>query len=159
MQATHETLMSLWGALQSNATMVLHAAGWLEGGLTFGFEKFIQDIEALQAVAHLCQPVDASEDAIGFDAIAQVAPGGHFFETEQTMARYSTAFLEPLNADLSNFGNWTKSGAMTAEARATAKWQAICENHVPPAGSDARLGRIEHMIADMTQAGGAPILE
>ncbi|MDB9839751.1 trimethylamine methyltransferase family protein, partial [Planktomarina temperata] len=134
MQATHETVMSLWGCLQANATMVIHAAGWLEGGLTFGFEKFIQDIEALQAIAHLCKPVAADAAAIGLDAIEQVAPGGHFFETDQTLNNYSTAFLEPINADLSNFGTWQKNGALTAEARATAKWQAILHDFTAPAG-------------------------
>jgi trimethylamine--corrinoid protein Co-methyltransferase len=92
MQATHETVMSLWGCLQANATMVIHSAGWLEGGLTFGFEKFIQDIEALQSIAHLCKPVPSDASAIGLDAIAQVAPGGHFFATDQTMAQYSSVF-------------------------------------------------------------------
>ena len=92
MQATHETVMFLWGCLQTNATMVIHSAGWLEGGLTFGFEKFIQDIEALQSIAHLCKPVPSDASAIGLDAIAQVAPGGHFFATDQTMAQYSSVF-------------------------------------------------------------------
>ena len=159
MQATHETVMSLWGCLQANATMVIHAAGWLEGGLTFSFEKFIQDIEALQAIAHLCKPVAADAAAIGLDAIEQVAPGGHFFETDQTLNNYSTAFLEPINADLSNFGTWQKNGALTAEARATAKWQAILHDFTAPPGAQERVGRVEAMIARFTQAGGAPILE
>jgi trimethylamine--corrinoid protein Co-methyltransferase len=139
--------------------MVIHAAGWLEGGLTFGFEKFIQDIEALQAIAHLCKPVAADAAAIGLDAIEQVAPGGHFFETDQTLNNYSTAFLEPINADLSNFGTWQKNGALTAEARATAKWQAILHDFTAPPGAQERVGRVEAMIARFTQAGGAPILE
>jgi trimethylamine--corrinoid protein Co-methyltransferase len=159
MQATHETVMSLWGCLQANATMVIHAAGWLEGGLTFGFEKFIQDIEALQAIAHLCKPVAADTAAIGLDAIGQVAPGGHFFETDQTLKHYSTAFLEPVNADLTNFGTWQKNGALTAEARATAKWQAILHDFTAPPGAEERMGRMEAMIAKFTQAGGAPIVE
>jgi trimethylamine--corrinoid protein Co-methyltransferase len=158
MQATHETVMSLWGCLQANATMVIHAAGWLEGGLTFGFEKFIQDIEALQAIAHLCTPVAADAAAIGLDAIEQVAPGGHFFETDQTLEQYSTAFLEPVNADLSNFGTWKKNGALTAEARATAKWQAILRDFTAPPDAQERIGRMEGMIARFTPAGGAPIV-
>ena len=159
MQATHETLMSLWGALQGNATIVLHSAGWLEGGLTFGFEKFIQDIEALQCIAHLCSPIDTTPAAIGYDAIAQVKPGGHFFETEQTMARYRTAFLEPLNAELSNYGTWTKNGAQTAEERACAKWQSVLANFNAPAECAQRLERIAPLIERFKAAGGAPILE
>lgn len=159
MQATHETVMSLWGCLQANATMVIHSAGWLEGGLTFGFEKFIQDIEALQSIAHLCKPVPSDASAIGLDAIAQVAPNGHFFATDQTMAQYSSAFLPSLNADLSNFGTWSKNGALTAEERATKKWQQVIADFVPPAGTEGRLSNIANMVAEFTQAGGAPILD
>lgn len=56
-QAPHEKEMSVWGCLRANATLLIHSAGWLEGGLTFRFEKFIQDIGGLQSIAHLCKPV------------------------------------------------------------------------------------------------------
>ena len=101
----------------------------------------------------------ADTAAIGLDAIGQVAPGSHFFEIDQTLSHYSTAFLEPVNADLSNFGTWQKNGALTAEARATAKWQALLHSYIPPAGAEERLSRMEGMIAAFTQAGGAPIVE
>ena len=101
----------------------------------------------------------ADTAAIGLDAIGQVAPGGHFFETDQTLKHYSTAFLEPVNADLTNFGTWQKNGALTAEARATAKWQAILHDFTAPPGAEERMGRMEAMIAKFTQAGGAPIVE
>ena len=47
-QAIWETQMSLWGALTGGANIVIHAAGWLEGGLSASYEKFILDIEQLQ---------------------------------------------------------------------------------------------------------------
>ena len=101
----------------------------------------------------------ADAAAIGLDAIEQVAPDGHFLEIDQTLNNYSTAFLEPINADLSNFGTWQKNGALTAEARATAKWQAILHDFTAPPGAQERVGRVEAMMARFTQAGGAPILE
>ena len=58
----------------ANATLTIHAAGWLEGGLTFGYEKFITDIEALQTVAELCKKTEATDSEIGFDAIKDVDP-------------------------------------------------------------------------------------
>ena len=101
----------------------IHAAGWLEGGLSVSFEKLITDIEALQTIAELCAATPGDDDAIGFEAIAEVQPGGHFFSAGHTMARYRTAFYEPLVADWSNFGNWSEAGGKNATLRANAIWK------------------------------------
>ncbi|WP_127114214.1 trimethylamine methyltransferase family protein [Shimia sediminis] len=159
MQGAGETHQALWGNLMANATMVFHAAGWLEGGISFGFEKFINDVEALQIIAQLCTRPEGSADALGWDALAQVDPGGHFFATDQTMARYEEAFYKPLVADLNNFGTWEMNGAVTAEARATEIWQQVLAEYTPPKGSETRAGRIEEFVAKATEAGGAPILD
>ncbi len=159
MQAAGETHMSLWGNLMANAGMVKHAAGWLEGGLTFGFEKFINDVEALQIIAALCMRPDASADALGWDALNEVAPGGHFFATGQTMARFETAFHPPLVADLSNYGTWEKNGAVPSDERATQIWQQVLRDFAPPPGSAERRARLAPFIARRTEQGGAPILD
>lgn len=159
MQAAGETHMSLWGNLMANAGMVFHSAGWLEGGLTFGFEKFINDIEALQTIATLCVRPEASEDALGWDALSQVDPGGHFFATDQTLARYETAFYAPLVADLNNFGSWSKAGAQPSDHRATEIWQQALKEYQEPDGADARRAALDEFVAKGTAAGGAPILD
>ncbi len=159
MQAAQETSMALWGTLQAGATMVFHACGWLEGGLTLGFEKFVADIEMLQTIAHLCQPPAADDDAMGWDALISVDPGGHFFDTQQTMERYRDAFAEPLLADLSNHGTWMASGGQTAEERATALWMQKLADFQPPEGAQDRAERIATMIERMTAGGGAPLIE
>src|SRR5690606_1716652 len=46
MQAALETTMGLWGASLAHGTLIVHTAGWLEGGLTFGYEKFVNDVES-----------------------------------------------------------------------------------------------------------------
>ena len=154
-QGVQETTMALWGAVLAQATVTIHAAGWLEGGLTFGYEKFILDIEALQSFAHLATPAPATPEDIGFDAIAEVSPGGHFFATQHTMQRYQTAFYHPLVADLSNHGTWVENGARTAEERATAIWQDRLETYTPPAACEGTADRLAQFIADGTAKGGA----
>ena len=159
MQGAGENHMALWGCLMGNAGMVKHAAGWLEGGLTFGFEKFINDVEGLQTIASLCARPDASEDAMGWEAMTEVDPGGHFFATGQTMERYEAAFYAPLIADLNNFGTWEKAGARPSDERATDIWQRLLAEYSAPAGADERGARIAQYIADHAAAGGAPILD
>ncbi len=155
MQAAGETHMGLWAALQANATLTVHSAGWLEGGLTFGYEKFINDVEALQMIAELCRPVEEDEDSLAWSALADVQPGGHFFATDHTMQRYRDAFYQPLVADLSNFGNWAEAGALTSTQRATGLWQSILRDFQPPAHGAQAVERVARYIEDHTAAGGA----
>lgn len=154
-QAAHETQFALWGSVLAGATVCIHAAGWLEGGLSVSLEKLITDIEALQTVAELCQQTPGDADAIGFEAIAEVQPGWHFFSAAHTMERYRTAFYEPLVADWSNFGNWTQAGSKTATERATGIWKRILADFQPPASAVATAGALDEFIARRTEQGGA----
>jgi len=159
MQAATETSMALWGAMMANATLTLHAAGWLEGGLTFGYEKFINDIEALQTVAELAVRPTVADAEIGFDAIAEVEPGGHFFSISHTMERYSTEFYQPVIADLRNIGAWTEAGGLTSAERATGIWKRILAEFEKPSTGDAAAERLKPYIEKKTKAGGAAPVE
>ena len=156
MQAAGETHMSLWGSMLANATLIVHGAGWLEGGLTFGYEKFINDVEALQTLAVLCQSPGDDEGSLGWDALEEVNPGGHFFGAEHTMQRYRDAFYPPLVADLGNFGSWQEAGGKTSTERAVAIWKSALAAHSPPPHTEVAVGRIKNYIARRTAAGGAP---
>jgi trimethylamine--corrinoid protein Co-methyltransferase len=159
MQAATENNMALWGGLMANATLIIHAAGWLEGGLSFGFEKFINDVESLQMIAELCQRPAGSGAELAWDAIADVQPGGHFFATQHTMDRFETAFYQPLVADLRNYGQWTEAGSPTSTERATAIWKSTLRDFTPPKGAGERTERIAKYIETKTALGGAAPLD
>ena len=154
-QGAQETLFGLCGSLIAGASVCIHAAGWLEGGLSVSFEKWITDMEAVQTIAELCAGAPEDDDAIGFDAIAEVAPGGHFFAAAHTMSRYRTAFYEPIVADLSNHGNWTQSGAKTATERASEVWRRRIAEHQPPPSAVRAAEAIDPFIARRSAEGGA----
>ncbi len=156
-QAAHETEISAWGALMAGATVIIHAAGWLEGGLSVSYEKFITDMEMVQVMAELCTPTPADAAAQAFEALKEVPPGGHFFGCAHTMERFSTAFYEPLIADWSNFGTWSERGAQDASTRATATWEQILADHTRPAAATGdRIAALDAFIDKRTQEGGAP---
>ncbi len=159
MQAALETTMGLWGASMAHGTLIVHTAGWLEGGLTFGYEKFINDVESLQMFAELCTRPSGSAAEIGFDAIAEVAPGGHFFQTQHTMDRYQTAFYAPIVADLNNFGTWTENGSRTSAERATDVWKQVLREARAPEGAAERLERLRPVVEAGKAAGGAPAMD
>ncbi len=156
-QAANENQMGLWGCLMAGATVIIHSAGWLEGGLTVSYEKLITDVEVLNMIAELCAGAKAGTDEIGFaNALSEVDPSGHFFATSQTMERYNTEFYEPVVHDYANFGTWTERGAKDATARATEVWQTILAGDTGPQLDDARVGALNDFIEKRKAEGGAP---
>ncbi len=156
-QSVYEFLMSAWGSILGGVNVMVHAAGWLEGGLTGSMEKFILDIEMLQTFAEIFTPLNSDDDELAFEAIASVDPGGHFFGCEHTMARYQTAFYEPLVSDWSNFGQWSDNGSLTATQRANAIWKRILDEFEPPSMDVSRVEELKAFIDRRSAEGGAPI--
>ena len=154
-QAAYESEMSLWGALMGGCNLLIHGAGWLEGGLSASLEKFILDIEMLQMFAELFQPVPFSEDEIAFEDIRQVGPGGHFFAAPHTMNRYQSAFYAPLVSDWRNFGAWSEDGARTATERANRIWKRVLAEFTPPPLDPARADALSDFVARRRAEGGA----
>ncbi|MGR3485610.1 MAG: trimethylamine methyltransferase family protein [Paracoccaceae bacterium] len=155
-QAAGETQLGLWGCLLGGATVIIHAAGWLEGGLTVSYEKIVTDVEILNMVGELCAGARAGAADIGFaEALSQVAPQGHFFDTPQTMARYSTEFYAPIVHETANHGTWTERGAQDASMRATRVWEAVLDAPPEPILPPDRLEAIQAFRARREAEGGA----
>ncbi len=155
-QAANENQMGLWGCLMAGATVVIHSAGWLEGGLSVSYEKIVTDVEVLNMIAELCAGAKAGPNEIGFDtALSEVNPSGHFFAASQTMERYNTEFYEPIVHDYANFGTWTERGSVDTNHRATRVWQEILEADNRPDVDSDRFGALQDFIAKRTAEGGA----
>ena len=131
-QAAYESEMSIWAAVMGHTNLVFHAGGWLEGGLTASFEKLIVDAEMLQMMAEYMTPVTVNDETLAIDAIAEVPPGGHFFGASHTLARYESAFYEPIVSDWRNFETWEEGGSLTATQRANAIWKQLLAEYEPP---------------------------
>jgi trimethylamine--corrinoid protein Co-methyltransferase len=131
-QAAYETLWSLWPAVLGHANLVMHAAGWLEGGLTVSLEKFVIDLENLAMFARFLQGFAVDGEALAIESIAAVGPGGHHFGTAHTQARFRTEHYQSGLADRQSYDAWAEAGRADAAQRAHRIWQEAVANYAPP---------------------------
>ena len=131
-QAAAESLWTLWPAVLAHTNFIVHAAGWLEAGLTVSFEKFVMDVENLAMIQHFLQGPAWDGDIFALEAIDSVGPGGHHFGTEHTQARYQTAFYPNFLHDRRNFGTWQEGSSEDIVQRANKLWQQLVKEYTPP---------------------------
>jgi trimethylamine--corrinoid protein Co-methyltransferase len=134
----------------------MHSAGWMEGGLTASFEKFILDCDLLQMVAEFLTPLDVSPAGLGLDAVRDVGPGGHYFGTAHTLERFETAFYSPIISDWRNFETWDEGGRPTAYDKANSVWQKELAAYERPYMDPAIEEELDAFVAKRKAEGGAP---
>lgn len=157
-QGAWETMFNLLGALRGGANVVFHAAGWQEGGLVASFEKFVLDVEILTTLVESWQPITVDADELAYDTIAAVEPGGHFFGTDHTIARFETAFVESIVALRQPFEAWQEKGGPDARLRANAVWKAWLAEHEDPERDSSVIEELQDYVARRTAEGGAPVI-
>jgi trimethylamine--corrinoid protein Co-methyltransferase len=155
-QAAWESAFSLWACVTGKANIVYHSAGWLEGGLTASYEKFVMDCETLQQVMHYMHPLPATDDDLAVEAIREVGPHGHFFGAAHTQARYETAFYGPFLSDWRNFERWSAAGAEETPQRANRIWKQILAEFEPPPLDSAIEEELRAFVERRKREGGAP---
>jgi len=131
-QSAYESQMSLWSSILGHAHLMMHGVGWLEGGLVASFEKMIVDAEMLQMMAKTLEPIEVTRESLGLDAIREVGPGGHYFGTAHTLARYEREHYTPLLSDWRNFETWRLAGAQESAQRANTIYKALLAQYEPP---------------------------
>ena len=111
---------------------MLHTAGWLEGGLSMGYEKFIMDADQASMIEVMLIGVDTSENSQAMDAFREVGPGSHFLGSEHTQKNFETAFYRSTVADNNSFEQWEQDGALDCAQRANVIWKKMLEDYEEP---------------------------
>ncbi|MGA1556278.1 MAG: trimethylamine methyltransferase family protein [Ilumatobacteraceae bacterium] len=155
-QAAYESMFSLWGAVSGNSHFTMHGAGWMEGGLHASFEKMVLDADLLHMVSAALDPLVVDDDTLALDAIAEVGPGGHFFGTAHTQARFRTEFYRPMISDWRNYETWEEAGSPEAAAKAEHLVAAFLGEYRPPAMPDDRLAELTDFVDRRVAEGGVP---
>ncbi len=146
-QAAYESAHTLLPTVQAGVNFVLHAAGWLEGGLTLGYEKLVMDADQLGAMAVHAQGVDLSDNGQAMEAFRTNTHGDHFLGNAHTLANFETAFWRSEVADNNSFEQWSEEGSLTAAQRANARWKELLAGYEPPPIDDAVDEELRDFIA------------
>ncbi len=155
-QAVWESVFSLWGVTSGHVNMVMHAAGWLEGGLVASFEKFVMDCELLQQLTYYHRPVGTSEEELAIEAIRDVGPNGNFFDCDHTRERYRDAFYSPFLSDWRNFESWREAGSPCSHDHANTLWKRLVSEFEPPEIDSSIREELEAFVTKRREQGGAP---
>ena len=132
-QAAYESANTLLPTCLAGVNFVLHTAGWLEGGLAMGYEKFVMDADQAGMMHTLLAGVDLTENGQALAAIREVGPGKHFLGCAHTQANFQTAFYRSPLADNNSFEQWESEGSADMAKRANAFYKKQLAAYEPPA--------------------------
>ncbi len=132
-QAAYEATNTLITSALAGVNFMLHTAGWLEGGLAMGYEKFILDADQANMIAILLGGIDLSENGQAMDALREVGPGAHFLGSTHTHANFETAFYSSPVSDSNSFEQWEAEGSIDAAQRANGVWKRMLNEYEAPA--------------------------
>ena len=131
-QAMADSVAAMWSTVLSGANQVWHAAGWLEGGLTMSYEKFILDLDQCGAMLKMLRGFNVEEESFGRDAYTETGPGENFLMTGHTLRHYATSNYEPSIPEAGPFETWEENGAPDAAERAARVWKKHLADYVQP---------------------------
>ncbi|MBQ4824515.1 trimethylamine methyltransferase family protein [Leisingera sp. HS039] len=151
-QAMQDSAGAMWATLLSGGHQVWHAAGWLEGGLVMSYEKFIMDLDHCGALLKMLQGFTVEDEDFGRDAYGEAGPGGNFLSTGHTLRHYTTANYEPQIPDAGPYETWDENGRLTADQRATARWQQMLAEYQPPPMPDSTRTALNDFVAERKAA-------
>ena len=132
-QAASESANTLLPTCLAGVNFVLHTAGWLEGGLSMGYEKFIMDVDQAGMMHTFLAGVDLSENGQAMDAIREVGPGKHFLGCAHTQANFEDAFYRSPITDNNSYEQWQDEGSKDLAQRANLLWKKqLAQYQAPP---------------------------
>ena len=146
-QAAYETANSLNMALLAGVNFMLHACGWLEGGLVSSYEKFVMDADQLGILHHLARGIDMSENGLAMEAIREVGPGSHYLGSAHTQANFKEAFWRSDLLDYRPFETWDEDGAKDTQALASDRVARMLGDYQAPARDEGLAEALSDYVA------------
>jgi trimethylamine--corrinoid protein Co-methyltransferase len=132
-QAAYESAVSFMATMQAGVNFNLHTAGWLEGGLAIGYEKFMLDEDQASMAGAYLAGVDTTENGYALQAMLDGGPGKHFLGSPHTLANFENAFWRSELSNNDSFEQWELDGGLDAAQRANRRWkERLAAYEAPP---------------------------
>ncbi|OED43547.1 trimethylamine methyltransferase [Chromatiales bacterium (ex Bugula neritina AB1)] len=131
-QAMTDSANAMWATMLSGSHQVWHAAGWLEGGLTMSYEKFVLDLDNCGAMMKLMHGLCVDDESLSPESYFEAGPGDNFLSTSHTMNHFSTANYESLLPDASAYETWVENGSLRSEQRAASVYKTMLSHYIEP---------------------------
>ncbi|MEM7505905.1 MAG: trimethylamine methyltransferase family protein [Pseudomonadota bacterium] len=136
-QAMQDSAMAMATAVLSGAHQIWHAAGWLEGGLTMGYEKFVMDLDHCGMLLRMIAGLEAGPESLAHEAYREAGPGQTFLATHHTLRHVATANYVSELPEAGPYETWVEDGRPTAEQRAHGRWQTMLADYEAPPMDEA----------------------
>ena len=155
-QAMQESVDTMNPAIMAGANFIFQSAGWLEGGLTIGYEKFVMDLDRCGAILRMTQGLSIDANELAADAYLEAGIGNNFLGVAHTLRNFRSANYRAELADTSSFEQWREDGGKDMQQRAYERWQQMLNEYEPPpmdcAIDEALLDFITRRKASMADA-------
>jgi trimethylamine--corrinoid protein Co-methyltransferase len=147
-QAMMDSTNSMWATMISGTHQVWHAAGWLEGGLTMSYEKFVMDLDNCGSMLRMFKGMSVDEECLSKESYRETEPGDNFLSTAHTMRHFATANYESLLPDTGPYETWKENGSQSAARRANTIYKSMLEQYIQPAMDTSCHEAIDGFIAE-----------
>jgi trimethylamine---corrinoid protein Co-methyltransferase len=153
-QAAYESVFSLWGAVMGGVNLMMHGAGWMEGGLHASFEKMVLDADLLGMVSAFLQPLVVDDDTLALDAIREVGPGRPFLRGGAYPGALSHRVLRADDLRLAQLRVLARGGIADRLRHGEPALQAEARGYVAPPMDPAAREELEAFVARRKAEGG-----
>lgn len=131
-QAMQESCDTMNPAIMAGANFIFQSAGWLEGGLTIGYEKFVMDTDRCGAIARMVEGLILDHNQLAGDAYIEASIGTNFLGVAHTLSNYRNANYRAELSDNKSFEQWRDDGSKDMQQRAYERWNQMLNDYQPP---------------------------
>jgi trimethylamine--corrinoid protein Co-methyltransferase len=129
-QAGAQHAIALMGIAVAGEADMIAATGTVYGGRVFAFENVLLDAELFDLTCHLLESIGVDDEALAFDAIQAVGPGGHFLAQAHTRAHMRELWM-PRFFGRDTWEEWEGAGRPEPRDLAHERVQQILAEHEP----------------------------
>jgi trimethylamine--corrinoid protein Co-methyltransferase len=119
-------------AIMAGANFIVQSGGWLEGGLTIGYEKFVMDAYCCGAINLLLAGLALDANDFAPEAYLEAGVGNNFLSVDHSLRKFRADNYHAELADNNSFEQWVESGSQGTQQRAHQRWKKMLREYQMP---------------------------